>query len=570
MRRLYTTTRLSAALLTAVLMLLGAVTRASADQPAIPGIVSGAAVSGGTQSDAAPLSGPTDSGTPSSDPVTGPANSATATDSVSGTAPNQTTAVVGAGSDGSGSGVTADSASSTSTEAAPTSPGDSSATSDSATSLSTGNGQADTASSSSNSATSSTGSEDANPQSQPGGQSATPAGGSGATASNSSTQVIWQVQASGCSAHCQGLSQSQVATQQNTTTQVVSGAQSGSGASPQDEGQASSPSTASVTQIQIGCLRQCFGDTTTTTALTQSGQHAVSELLQALGVSHPAQPQTAATEENLVQQTINQWQMGDGVAIVQTQGASQDNSTVQTIGLDPSLTSELQAALGSSQPSTVVGNQSTQTIWQIQIGCLYFCVQTQQDQQAEQSNTTIQVILPAAGATVESAAIAVDQATQLVWQLQIGCIFWCYDATQQQSANQQNTVVVVSPAAMSTAGAGDPGVASGDSVPSTPVSFSPSPPVISAPSGISEIMNPTPSVSVPAASRPLSTGAAGGSLVTPTQLAPLHPSNQDARPGQAFAVHHVGGMRKPGRHRRACRTIRHGRKTARKHARRMR
>ncbi len=579
MRHLYKTTRLSAALVAAALMLLGVVTRASADQPAIPAIVNGATVAGATGAvtpPSDPASGSTDPGTPSSDSVSGPAKSVTATDSVSGTVPIQTTAAAGAGSDGSGSGVTADSSSSTSTEGAGTSPSDSSGTSDNVTSVSTTDGEAGTGSSSTNSATSSTGTQDANSQSQPGGTSATPAGGT--TASSSSTQVIWQVQASGCSAHCQGLSQSQVATQQNTTTQVASGAHPGAAATPQDEGQASSQGDATVTQIQIGCLQKCFGDTTTTAALTKSGQQAVSELLQALGVPRPAQTQTAATQENFVQQTIHQWQMGDGVAVVQTQGASQQNSTVQTIGLDSALTSELQAALGSSQPPTVVDNQSTQTIWQIQIGCLYFCVQTQQDQQAEQSNTTIEVILPTAGATaestVQSAALAVDQASQLVWQVQIGCIFWCYDATQQQSASQQNTLVVVSVAAPSAAAPGDPGLSSGDSSPSTQVPSQPSSavnPSIPTPTGISDIGSPTPSVSVPTATTSLSTGVAGGSSVTSTPSpAPLPSIGHSASPGRAFTVHHLGGMRKPISRRRACRTLKHGRKTARKHGRRMR
>src|SRR5439155_9048766 len=122
------------------------------------------------------------------------------------------------------------------------------------------------------------------------------------------------------------------------------------------------------------------------------------KLLGLLGSPMPARQGTIqASEQSIVDQTAKQWQHGDGLAVVQTQSASQDNATIQSIDLSSSLTAELQSALGAeSSPAVAVINQTVQTIWQLQVGCLFSCVDTHQQQLAEQSNTTVQVLLPAA------------------------------------------------------------------------------------------------------------------------------------------------------------------------------
>ena len=76
-----------------------------------------------------------------------------------------------------------------------------------------------------------------------------------APVANTTTQAISQVQVSGCLSHCQGASQTQVASQQNQTVQAVSGAPHGSSA-PQP-----TPSTSRIKQVQVGCVSACFGST---------------------------------------------------------------------------------------------------------------------------------------------------------------------------------------------------------------------------------------------------------------------------------------------------------------------
>src|SRR5262249_49442410 len=104
-------------------------------------------------------------------------------------------------------------------------------------------------------------------------QASGPRSGSGrdrnlaATMSNATTEAIRQVQISGRAAHCHGISQAQIAGQENTTIQVLAGAWqvvTGSGAPAETD--AGSRPTVTVTQVQLGCIRKCFGTTTTTGA----------------------------------------------------------------------------------------------------------------------------------------------------------------------------------------------------------------------------------------------------------------------------------------------------------------
>jgi hypothetical protein len=82
-------------------------------------------------------------------------------------------------------------------------------------------------------------------------------------------------------------------------------------------------------------------------------------------------------------------------------------------------------------------NQTSQGIWQLQIGCLFDCTGTQQLQQATQSNTTLQAV---------AGSGAVDNTvTQVIWQLQIGCLFWCYDAVEVQTATGTDSTIVITP-----------------------------------------------------------------------------------------------------------------------------
>ena len=262
--------------------------------------------------------------------------------------------------------------------------------------------------------------------------------------SNTTSQLIWQVQVSGCTANCQGISQSQVAAQQNNTVQVLTGGLQVVPTSGTPLAPASAPqSTSSITQIQVGCISQCLGTTTSGGAIPQGVEQTVAQVLSLVLASAglPSQQAAPASEQNVVDQTAHQWQLSRGAAATQTQSASQTNTTVQIVA--SSLSAALQAAVGASNSSAAeIVNQTEQSIWQVQISCLIFCAQTQQTQQANQSNTTIQVLQSALGATAQTTGAAINSATQVIWQLQIGCLLWCLNTTEQQTAASTQTTLV--------------------------------------------------------------------------------------------------------------------------------
>ena len=265
-------------------------------------------------------------------------------------------------------------------------------------------------------------------------------------ASNTTTQTITQVQAAPCTSHCDGGVQIQEASQDNTTVQVVDpgpAATAGGGptAAPPQTTTAPSP-TGGATQVQVGCMQYCYGATTLDTSGLTLAQ--IEQLLGALVLPGlPPLTLVPGTVQNVTQQASDQSQTGDGPTVDpsqtvgggqtagssptgdggtagQAQVAAQSNTTVQVVA----------GATGAGVGPAAV-NQTAQGIWQVQIGCLFDCAGTQQLQQATQSNTTVQAVggSGAADATVPS---AVDTVIRIVWQLQIGCLFWCYDAVEAQ------------------------------------------------------------------------------------------------------------------------------------------
>jgi hypothetical protein len=152
----------------------------------------------------------------------------------------------------------------------------------------------------------------------------------------------------------------------------------------------------------------------------------------------------------------------------------------------------------------------------VQIGCLFYCTDTHQTQQASQSNTAVQVVAQGVADATAPVATAVNQ---FVLQLQIGCLAWCSDTTQEQSASQSSGVVVMTlppvsdpPPTTSPGGPGpapgpsDPGPAAGPTdpgpAPSGPASAPASPPVVAVkPSTTVAVAGPTaPTVSAPSSS----------------------------------------------------------------------
>ena len=323
---------------------------------------------------------------------------------------------------------------------------------------------------------------------------APPESGDQPTAANppptSTNQTIVQVQVSGCLTHCQGTSQTQSAQQQNVTVQGGPPATSSDTPTGQATGSPQPQGSANATQIQVGCVHDCSGTSIGTTAPPIS-PGTVSQLLAALGSQGvPGQSPVGPGADSGVQQTSQQIQQGGDD---QSQSASQWSGVVQGL-VSQSVDEAVQAV-----------NQTTQTIVQVQIGCLFYCTDTHQTQQASQSNTAVQIVAQGVDDATAPVATAVGVVTQFVWQLQIGCLAWCSDTTQEQSASQSNGVVVMTlpqasdpPPTTSPVDPGpapgprDPGPAAGPTdpgpAPSGPGSAPPGPPVVA--------VKPSPAVAV--------------------------------------------------------------------------
>jgi hypothetical protein len=324
--------------------------------------------------------------------------------------------------------------------------------------------------------------------------------------SNSSAQSIWQVQVAGCLSGCDGTAQVQDAGQQNVTLQP----------NPSTPPTGTGSITSAITQLQIGCQQFCFDGTSTITsppsaepdsgmlagltALQQllsnptvlqqllsgpdglqqllSGPGGLSQLLSALlpaeQILSGTDPMTAGggdlvpgADQNVVDQASYQAQTGGSGTGGQTQIALQVNTTVQG---DPALWA---AATGSATALGAAGSsvdQSLQGIWQLQVGCIFYCTATQQVQQASESDT----LIVATSGDPGSAVAVVNTAVMRIWQIQIGCLFWCYATVQLQSASTDASVLTVpvtvpagggsgSPSPGGSSSAGAPGSGGGDS-----------------------------------------------------------------------------------------------------------
>ena len=267
-----------------------------------------------------------------------------------------------------------------------------------------------------------------------------------AAESNATIQQIWQVQISGCTAQCRDISQAQTAEQENMTVQVLEGSpRLATGSGTQALTGDGSQTTVSITQIQLGCLSHCFGATTTAgSAALAAYRQLLEQFLKVIASGLPSLIPATASQQNVVEQASYQGQYGQGPTLAQMQDSSQASTTVQVGDVSPSSTAGLEAAFADAEAAAVeTVNQTEQGIWQLQIGCLIFCEHTQQYQQAEQSNTTIQTVATVSASSSETITSSVNVTTQLIWQVQIGCLFWCFETTLQQTATSQNTVVMI-------------------------------------------------------------------------------------------------------------------------------
>jgi hypothetical protein len=202
-------------------------------------------------------------------------------------------------------------------------------------------------------------------------------------------------------------------------------------------------------------VEHCYG----TTTLDTSGL-TLSQIEQLLGeLQVPSPPEATAApggEQNTAQQTAGQSENGVGH---QSQVASQSNGTVQVVVPPAGAPAD-----GATGPAAV--NQTAQGIAQLQVGCIFYCSGTQQTQQAQQSNATVQSV-------DSSGAGAANTVSRVVWQVQVGCVAWCYDAAETQTATgDDSSIVAVVPPPV----AGSPATASpvaGAPVASTPAGPAP-------------------------------------------------------------------------------------------------
>jgi hypothetical protein len=344
--------------------------------------------------------------------------------------------------------------------------------------------------------------------------------------STATAQGIWQIQISSCTSHCRGVSQVQTAKQRNRTVQTLGRSRHLTGTERKlrkdDRGKTNTGPAATtktrltesgkpdLTQIQLGCISHCFGTTTSTRQLPP-GAHppTMQELFDTIARAMPSLQDVPAAEQNTVVQTSHQWQYGNALGRGQTQTASQLSSTAQSH--DVLLTGAARAGLGDHVPELV--NQTEQGIWQLQIGCLAFCSETRQVQHSEQSNTTLRSTGTERDSSSYPPTSSVNVTTQTVWQVQVGCMMWCFETEQQQTASSENAEGEL------------PGEEAAEGTPP--------------PAGVP----PTAGTQPPAGVPPTAGAPPPAGVPTPTNSAPRNPCDHSPTPRECHAVVRLGAWR---------------------------
>ena len=147
----------------------------------------------------------------------------------------------------------------------------------------------------------------------------------------------------------------------------------------------------------------------------------------------PAEPSASATAHNQseVWQAIFQVQQG---CRSNCQGTSQSRSATQVADTIQSATA-IGGGTGSPSDATALNESTTgQFIWQVQLGCVAFCYGTSQSQTASQWAQTTQNATALADGNAE--AHNVGSVMQEIWQLQFGCEVECHGTSQTQSSTQ--------------------------------------------------------------------------------------------------------------------------------------
>ena len=146
------------------------------------------------------------------------------------------------------------------------------------------------------------------------------------------------------------------------------------------------------------------------------------------------------------------WQVQEGCRThcyrtSQSQSVIQWSSTTQTATATAGGNDSAPGGSAAAQNEGI----TIQFVWQLQIGCVAFCYETSQTQSAEQWAETLQAAI--AQGELEAWAENFSETLQYVWQIQEGCQEECYGVSQTQTISQTQSTTQT---AAATAGGDDP------------------------------------------------------------------------------------------------------------------
>ena len=153
----------------------------------------------------------------------------------------------------------------------------------------------------------------------------------------------------------------------------------------------------------------------------------------------PSQPDASASGTNPGLTTFPETSRDPASAPGPALDSADEDVQQQSRAGDPPPTDETQLLVAVAHNRNLV----FQVVWQVQVGCRTHCRGTSQSQSVIQWANTIQSAVAAAGSGEPGApggyaaeAYNTSITVQFVWQLQIGCVAFCYETSQTQSALQ--------------------------------------------------------------------------------------------------------------------------------------
>jgi hypothetical protein len=204
-----------------------------------------------------------------------------------------------------------------------------------------------------------------------------------------------------------------------------------SGASPRDAPASTTPSPTTSPEISEDAASAPGPAQDSASRDLQQQSHAgdpppTGETQQVVAVAH---------NRSLVFQVVWQVQLG---CRTHCRGTSQSQLVIQRA----STTQSANATVGGAEPGApgsypaeaYNASLTVQFVWQLQIGCVAFCYETSQTQSALQWAETIQTAIAEGG--LAAVALSLSQTLQYVLQIQQACEYECYGVFQSQTSSQ--------------------------------------------------------------------------------------------------------------------------------------